>query len=335
MNPSQQNLRVQKWVAAISVLLLIIKFIAYYFTHSVSILTDALESIVNVVAGFIGLYSLYIAAQPRDVNHPYGHGKAEFLSAAVEGILIGIAGLVILYEAIHQLINPAPLKKIDIGLMLIAATAIINFGVGAFCVMKGKKNNSLALEASGKHLQTDTYSTIAVVAGLLIIQFTGLKWVDAFVAILLALFIIYTSYTITRKSIAGIMDEADAELLTNMIGVLNDSRSQNWVDLHNLRVIKYGSVLHVDAHLTVPWFFNVNEAHVEVDKLSDLIRNKYGNSLELFIHSDGCLQGPQCRICIKKDCPVRMHANEIKIEWTLQNIVKNKKHDAATTSLNL
>ena len=113
MKTANQNLKVQKWVAAISLLLLIIKFIAYYFTHSVSILTDALESIVNVAAGFIGLYSLYVAAKPRDRDHPYGHGKAEFLSAAIEGTMILIAGLIIIYKAIQQLIYPVELQKID------------------------------------------------------------------------------------------------------------------------------------------------------------------------------------------------------------------------------
>src|SRR6188474_1742745 len=125
-----QNLRVQKWVAAISLLLLIIKFIAYYLTHSVSILTDAMESIVNVAAGFIGLYSLYVAAKPRDRDHPYGHGKAEFLSAAIEGTMIMIAGAIIIYKAVVQLIYPVALHKIDVGIWLVAATALANFIVG-------------------------------------------------------------------------------------------------------------------------------------------------------------------------------------------------------------
>src|SRR5258706_16276936 len=153
-NKGQQNLQVQKWVAVISVLLLVIKLIAYYSTHSVSILTDALESIVNVIAGFIGLYSLYIAAKPRDRDHPYGHGKAEFISAAIEGTMIGSAGAIILYKAIQNLIRPVTLHKIDYGIILVAITAIVNFAVGYYCLRTGKKNNSAALIASGKHLQT-------------------------------------------------------------------------------------------------------------------------------------------------------------------------------------
>lgn len=327
ISPQAQNLKVQKWVALVSAVLLAVKFIAYFYTSSVAILTDAMESIVNVIAGLVGLYSLYIAAQPRDFNHPYGHGKAEFLSAAIEGILIGLAGIFILYEAIQKLIVPEGVKKIDVGIMLIAATAIINYAMGWVCVAYGRRNKSLALQASGRHLQTDTYSTLAVIMGLVLLHFTNLAWIDSAVAILLSLFILYTSYNITRQSIAGIMDEADEKLLTDMVALVNTHRRHNWVDLHNLRVIQFGSILHVDAHLTVPWYFTVKEAHTEVDILSDLIRNKYGQSLELFIHSDDCIAGPQCPICIKADCTVRKQAFDKKIEWTLENVVKNKKHN--------
>lgn len=323
----------QRWVAVVSIILLAVKFVAFYYTGSVAVLTDAMESIVNVIAGLIGLYSLYIAAQPRDLNHPYGHGKAEFLSAAVEGILIGLAGIFILYEAIEKLVHPTVVKKIDLGIILIASTALINYVLGFICVKKGRKNNSLALEASGKHLQTDTYSTLAVVAGLIAVQFTSLVWIDSVVALLLSIFIIYTSYHITRQSIAGIMDEADTSLLSKMVALINNARSDNWIDLHNLRVIKYGSILHVDAHLTLPWYFTVKQAHQEVDIFAELIREQYGASLELFIHSDGCIEGPQCAICEKPDCPVRKQPFSKKIEWTLENVLKNKRHNTQTTSL--
>ena len=326
MKTAQQNLRIQKWVAVVSVLLLTIKFIAYYTTHSLSILTDALESIVNVAAGFIGLYSLYVAAKPRDHNHPYGHGKAEFLSAAIEGTLIACAGAIILYKGIQNLINPVELHKIDYGIWLVAATAVVNFIVGYICLRTGRINNSMALMASGKHLQSDTWSTVGIIAGLVLLYFTGFKWIDSAVAILFSLLIMFTGYRIIRRSIAGIMDEADVKLLTRMVQVLNASRRENWIDLHNLRVIKYGSVLHVDCHLTVPWYLNVHEAHREIDALAQLIRKEFGESLELFVHSDGCLPF-QCKICNKADCSVRQHNFEKKMNWTLENISKNKKHE--------
>lgn len=325
LETQQQNFNLQKWVAVISLGLLIIKFSAYYLTHSVAILTDALESIVNVVAGFIGLYSLYIAAKPRDTNHPYGHGKAEFISAAVEGTLVLSAGAIIIYKAIQHLIYPVVINRIDKGMILVGITAIVNLSTGLIGISYGKKNQSLALVASGRHLLSDSYSTFGIIGGLLLIMLTKLLWIDGSIAIVFGIFIIYTGYKILRRSIAGIMDEADEELLTKMVAELNANRKQNWVDLHNLRVIKYGSILHIDCHVTVPWYLNVYEAHAEIEALASLITRKFGESPELFVHSDGCLY-TQCPICIKSDCPVRHHPFERKIEWTLETVLKDKKH---------
>jgi cation diffusion facilitator family transporter len=306
--------------------LLVTKVIAYYLTNSLAVLTDALESIVNVSAGFIGLYSLYISAKPRDADHPYGHGKAEFISAAIEGTMIGAAGAIILYKAVQHLINPVELKRIDYGILLVAATAVVNYIMGYFCLRTGRKNNSAALEASGRHLQTDTVSTVGIIAGLTLLYFTGYQWIDSAVAILFGTYIIIAGYRITRSSIAGIMDEADMKLLNRLVQVLNSNRRENWVDLHNLRVIKYGSVLHVDCHLTVPWYLNVHQAHGEIDALAQLIRREFGESLELFVHSDGCLPF-SCRICSKEECVERKNNFEQRVTWTLENISRNKKHE--------
>jgi len=154
---------------------------------------------------------------------------------------------------------------------------------------------------------------------------TGYRWLDGVVAILFAFFIIYTGYRIMRTSIAGIMDEADKELLLKMVRILDSNRRDNWIDLHNLRVIKYGGQLHVDCHLTVPWYLNVLEAHNEVDILRELIRKNFGDSLELFVHTDPCLDF-SCSICTRGDCPVRLRPFEKKFEWTLENIISDKKH---------
>lgn len=322
---SAGNLRLQRTIAIASAVLLVAKFWAYYLTHSVAILTDALESIVNVVAGFIGLYSLYVAAKPRDIDHPYGHGKAEFISAAVEGTMVLSAGVLIIYTAVRNLLSPVAIRELDTGMILVGGTAIVNWALGFISLQQGKRNNSLALIASGKHLQTDTYSTVAIIAGLLLITVTGYAWIDSAVAIAFGLYIIYTGYKILRVSLAGIMDEADMELLEKLVHVLEKNRHDNWVDLHNLRVIKYGNVLHVDCHLTVPWYLNVHQAHKEIDELGKLIRNNFGETLELFVHSDGCLYF-QCHICKKKDCPVRQHAFEAVIDWNLDNALQNEKH---------
>lgn len=325
MAAALQNIAVQRWVAISASLLLLVKVTAYFLTGSVAILTDALEGIVNVVAGFLGLYSLYLSAQPRDSNHPYGHGKVEFLSAGIEGSMIVLAGVYIIIEAVKNLFNPSPLLKLDMGMILIGVTAVINAAMGIWCLRTGTKNNSLALQASGKHLLSDTYTSAGILASLALIYTTGVIWIDSAVALILSAVILYTGYKIIRTALAGIMDEQDMELITRLAQVLNENRRENWVDLHNMRIIKYGNALHLDCHLTVPWYLNVHEAHREIDELALLVRNHFGDSLELFVHSDGCLDF-SCRLCNKKECPQRKHPFEKQVEWTVENMVRNKKH---------
>jgi cation diffusion facilitator family transporter len=305
--------------------LFLVKLGAWYLTGSLAILTDALESIVNVVAGGLGLYSLYVSARPKDVDHPYGHGKVEFLSAAVEGTLITVAGFFIIYKSVEGFFYPRHIEKLDYGILLMAGTAIVNYIAGNICVRTGKKNKSLPLIVGGKHLKTDTYSTVGIFIGLVLIYFTKQHWLDSAVACVFALIIIYTGYKILRTSVAGIMDEADLKLLNDLVALLNKNRKQNWIDVHNLRIIKYGSVLHCDCHLTVPWYLNVYEAHDEIEALAQLIKNELGEGAELFVHSDGC-QEFSCHICSKQNCLVRKHAFEKRILWTIKNISNDSKH---------
>ncbi len=327
MQAARQNFRIQLWISILSVVLFLTKIIAYQFTHSLSILTDALESIVNVIAGFIGLFSLYVVAKPRDLDHPYGHGKAEFVSAAVEGGLIVAAGIMIIYETVLNFLQHSDIQQLDTGLLLVAITAAINFIAGSVCIRIGKKNTSAALQASGKHLQVDTYTTLAIICGLAVMLVTKLYWLDKVIALLMSIIVIYNGYKIIRSSLAGIMDEADIELLESFIKELNQNRRENWIDLHNLRVIKYGSLLHIDCHFTVPWYLNVHEAHVEIDELAALIKKRFGDAIELFVHTDGCMPF-SCTICTKTDCTVRQQPFKKRLEWTLENIISNQKHQA-------
>ncbi len=331
MTTAKENLNFQKIIALVGVSLFAIKVVAWYLTNSVAILTDALESTINIVSGFVGLYSLYLSAQPRDRNHPYGHGKVEFVSAAIEGTLISVAGLLIVYEAVMNLRHPHEVGQLDYGIVLVSITAIVNYGIGYYAVRRGLNSNSLALVASGKHLQSDTYSTVGIVVGLVLLYVTKLPWLDSVVALVFAFVILYTGYQIIRGSLAGIMDEADEELLEKVVALLQRSRRENWVDLHNLRIIKYGGTLHLDCHLTVPWYLNVAEAHQEVIALEKLVRDNFGESVEMFVHVDPC-EAFSCRICGKTDCAVRQHEFQKRFEWTLENILSNQKHKVETDS---
>ena len=325
MSTALENYSIQKKITALIIVLFLIKLAAWYLTNSVAILTDALEYTINVISGLIGLYSLYLSAQPKDRNHPYGHGKIEFLSATVEGTLMIISSFIIIYEAINNLKHPHELGQLDYGIILVGFTGIINYIVGYFVVKNGKKNNSLALIATGKHMQSDTYATVGIVIGLALIYFFHYTWIDSVVAFIFAFIIIFSGYKILRSSIAGIMDAADDELLEKVVEVTEKNRRENWVDLHNLRIIKYGGTLHLDCHLTIPWYLNIHQGHEEVEALNNLIKTEFPDSIELFVHTDGCLDF-SCKICSKKDCSYRKAPFEKRIVWTVENIASDQKH---------
>jgi cation diffusion facilitator family transporter len=328
-------IRIQRYIAFLSVALFAGKMLAWYLTHSVTVLTDALEGIVNMAAGFLGLYSIILASRPRDTNHPYGHGKAEFLSSAVEGTLILVAGAVVIYEAIKHLVTPEPIERLDTGLLIVAAAGGINYLAGKFAEKKGEQHNSLILVSAGKHLQTDAYSTIAVIAGLGLIMVTRMKslgldaskwqWLDSVVGLFFAGIIIITGYKVLRRSVSGIMDEMDVNLLKKVIDLLQSKRLLQWVDLHNLRVIHYGNLMHVDAHMSLPWYYSVAQADAEIHKVEDLISAHFDSKVEVFIHIDAC-RPYQCKLCGLEDCAERGEAFRQQITWNVENVWTDKKH---------
>jgi cation diffusion facilitator family transporter len=322
---SASNIRMQRLLVFVSLALFIIKFIAWYITHSVAILTDALESTVNVAAGFIGLYSIHLSSKPKDKEHPYGHGKVEFLTSAIEGILISIAGFFIIYEAYTNIKHPHHLKQLDYGLILISISAIINYLVGYACVKKGRLQNSPVLIGSGSHLISDTYSTIGLIVGIGLVMITKINWIDSLAAFIFAIVIIYTGYKIIRKAIAGIMDESDEEVINQVVEVLNKNRRPNWIDVHNLRVIDYAGFYHIDCHLTVPYYYTVKEAHEVLDSVSDVLKNYFDERVEFFIHMDACIES-QCEICSINECSLRKFNFNQPIEWTSKLVLSNEKH---------
>ncbi|HOZ51948.1 MAG TPA: cation diffusion facilitator family transporter [Chitinophagaceae bacterium] len=324
-NSSSQTIRFQRVLVFVSVALFVIKMLAWILTGSVAILTDALESTVNVVAGFIGLYSIILSAKPKDKEHPYGHGKVEFISSAIEGILISIAGLVIIYEAIRNLWNPHELKQLSWGLILVAFSAIINFVVGHICVQKGRKENSPILIASGSHLKSDTYSSLGLIVGIVLLLVTGFHWIDSIAALVFACIIILTGYKIIRKSVSGMMDEIDTEIVKEIVTVLNKHRDTNWIDIHNMRVIDYAGFYHIDCHLTVPYYINIDEGHEILDSLTDMLKEHFKNKVEFFVHIDGCIQ-TQCSLCSIQPCLKRSASFSKQLIWTEEMILSNQKH---------
>lgn len=318
-------LKLQRRIAALSVLLFAVKLGAWALTHSVTVLSDALESIVNILAGFVGLYSVHLAAKPRDAEHPYGHGKVEAFSAGIEGTLIVIAGLLIVYGAVFHLLHPQPLQQLDVGAAILAVSGVLNWGMGRYAVAVGKKSRSLTVEAAGRHLQTDAWSTAALVVGLGLLILTKWWWLDGVIALAAAAFILRTGYLLLRRSVGVLMDETDTVLVREVIAVLQEHRAPQWIDLHNLRVIQAGNALHLDGHMTIPYYFDVRAAEVELHALEDLMRQHFGDRAELFVHIDGCMPY-QCSLCAVPDCPVRQEVLRARLEWTLENVWEDSKH---------
>ncbi len=300
------------------------KFGAYFLTASNFVLTDAAESIVNVLASSFAFFSIYLAAQPRDENHPYGHGKVEYFSVFIEGSLIGIAAITIIIKSVYGIFYPNHIHDLLTGAIIIGATGIINGSLGYYMIHKGKTLPSLTLEADGKHLLADMVTSIGLVIGLLLINFTKILWLDSALSILVALYILFSGYKLVRRSVSGLMDEADFGIVTEVVRVLNEKRRDAWIDIHNFRAQKYGNDLHIDCHLTLPNYFDLNQVHTEVSLVDKLINSEVTKT-ELFIHTDPCV--PQCcYYCSMPDCPIRSQPQTEKISWTMDKVIRNKKH---------
>lgn len=324
--PEQQKFSFQRNVAIVGVLLFIGKLIAWHLTNSDAVFSDAMESIVNIIAAFMGLYSLYLAAKPRDYDHPYGHGKVEFVTSGIEGALIIFAGIMIIVEATDSMLHGNQLQKLDWGILIIAATAVINYVMGYISLRKGIKENSLVLQSSGKHLQSDTITTGGVVLSLILVYFTGLNWIDTAVALFFGGYIIFVGYRIIRKALSGIMDEADLEMVDRLAKFLNETRKPEWIDVHNVKIQQHGSTLHLDGHMTLPWYFELRDAHEEMETMVKAIATNTERNVEFNVHMDDC-KSFSCEICQLTECPVRQHPFVKKIEWTAESISQPQKHN--------
>jgi len=319
----------QKYIVALSGMVLLVKFFAWSLTGSVAIFTDALESIVNVAAGIIGLYALYLSTRPRDFDHPYGHGRAEYISATVEGAMITIAGVLILMEAVRSILDPREIPHLEIGMMLIMVTVVANLVFGTMAVRRGSANRSQALAASGKHLQSDAYSSIGIISGLVILYILtsmgyDVLWIDGAIALIFGTIILLTGVSVVKGSLDGIMDKVDIQLLEQIATTLNDNRRDEWIDIHNLKIVKYGPAIHIDMHVTMPWYINVKEQREEVRRLISLIREEHDESAELSVSCDPCREF-SCPYCIKS-CEHRKAEFVELIKWDAVNLSRDEQH---------
>jgi cation diffusion facilitator family transporter len=302
-------------------LILLAKFLAYRMTGSTAILSDALESIVNVVAAVFALGSIAFASQPADRNHPYGHGKIEFVSAAFEGGLIAFAALVIVYEVIRALIHGVEVRALDYGLLVVAAAGLANLALGWYLVGRGRALRSVALEADGQHVIADCWTSGGIVVGLLLVRFTGLTWLDPIIAALVALNLMWAGFRVVRHAFAGLLDEEDTPLLARLLAVLGNYMGQGVIRVHHLRAISAGRFHHVDAHLVVPEFWSVDQAHELAESLAERVMADLGVEGELVFHTDPCHRA-YCSMCDLEDCLVRREPFRGRPPLTLEEAVQ-------------
>jgi cation diffusion facilitator family transporter len=288
----------------VAVLMLAAKYQAYRMTASTAVLSDALESIVNVVAAVFALGGLVFAGRPADRNHPYGHGKIEFFSAAFEGGLIAFASVVIVYEAVRILLAGSEVRQISTGVLIVLATGLVNLVLGWYLVRTGRRYNSLTLVADGKHVIADFWTSAGVVVGLLLVQLTGLAWLDPLVALLVALSLMWTGFKLVRHAAGGLLDEEDPILLSRVLNALQGYVGHGVIRVHHLRAIRSGRFHHVEAHLVVPEFWSVDKAHGVSEDVAARVIQDLGVEGEMVFHTDPCHR-IYCATCDLEDCPIR------------------------------
>ena len=313
----QQRLRITAGMISLLVGagLMAVKFYVFRLTGSSAVLSDALESIINVVASSFAIVSIVMSAIPPDEDHPYGHGKIEFFSAGFEGALIVLAALGIFRVGVEHLLAPRPLPQLDMGLLLMVAASVVNLLLGLGLVRVGRNTRSITLEADGRHVLTDVYTSVGVVAGLFLVRFTGWYWLDGLAACLVGFHILFVGAQLIRASFKGLMDAADPKVLRQITEVILAHRRPSWIDIHKLRAWNAGARIHVDLHLILPREIPLEEAHREADDLEQAILNEVPGAESVLVHMDPC-EVAQCPICGRTDCDHRARPFRRSSTWS-------------------
>ena len=301
------RMRAGRLALLIGILIFLAKFAAYTLTGSTAVFADAMESTINIVSAGMLILALSIAARPPDLSHPYGHGKVEFLSAGIEGAAIGFAALLILVQGIRELIEGPELHRLDIGLALLAVSAIANAALGLHLTRVGRRTSSDALVADGRHVLADVWTSVGVIGGLAVVWLTGWMWADPLIAIAVAVNVAWEGYRLLHDSMAGLMDEADESLIKSTTTLLEGARRAPWIDLHGLRSWRSGARRHIDLHLTVPCYFDVNQVHAIHDEVEAALFDEDHHGGDVVVHFDPCDES-ECHHCTMTDCPIRYRA---------------------------
>lgn len=265
----KKNLTRFAWLSiAAAIVTIVLKTVAYWLTDSVGLLSDALESVINLVAAMFALWMLSVAARPADEGHPYGHTKAEYFSGALEGSLIGMAALSIGWTAAERLLQPRAIENVSLGLVISAVASILNLIVGRILIREGRASRSVTLEADGHHLMTDVYTSAGVIVAVFAVSFTGWYILDPIIALLVAVNILWTGFKVVRQSTTGLMDAAvSPEDLARITGVLDGYRESHKIDYHALRTRQSGARAFATVHILVPDDWTVQRGHELIEQI--------------------------------------------------------------------
>jgi cation diffusion facilitator family transporter len=315
-----------------SLTLLLAKFGAYYLTDSKAVLSDAIESIINVVTGAFLMLSISVSSKPVDENHPYGHGKIESFSAGLEGGLIIIAAVIILIEAVPAFFYPQPPRNLGPGLYILGGAGIVNLAVGVYLMQAGRKYKSEALSADGRHLLTDFYTSAGVIIGLVLYRIIGFLWIDPLVACLVALNILIPGIKLFINSFKNLMNEADPELIERIVEGLNTIRKPGWLYPHKLRALRSGRYHHVDLHISLPHYWTLTQVHEAEQEITQALLDAIGEEGDIMIHVDPC-EPPYCPVCEVGDCSERISDFNASPNWSVKEVISARSKDNAESNV--
>ena len=313
--PVSRKLRLRVAILSIAAGLLILglKYAAYLVSRSTALKSDAIESVVNVVAAVFALGAILFADKPADREHPYGHGKIEHFSAAFEGGLISLAAVLIAWEAVdalyHQWMGQVALKDLGTGLVVNLVAGLLNGALGFFLLHMGRRLRSRALEADGHHVLSDFWTTLGLAIGLLAVKLTGLAWLDPLMALAVAVQLAFTGFKLVRSSSQALLDMEDPEVVARLVAAINAARPPEVLAIHEMRTLRAGRHTHVDIHVVIPEFYTIQRGHDLVEAFNTAVLEASGVEGEMHTHTDPC-QRAWCRRCPLPDCPVRQAPQE-------------------------
>jgi cation diffusion facilitator family transporter len=318
---AEQRRRLEMMALSVSVsaFLMALKFYCYWLTRSSAILSDALESIINVVASGFAMWSVFLASKPPDIEHPYGHGKIEFFSVGFEGALIVLAAGAIFWEALPKIAAPRPLPRLDLGLLILLGTGLINLWLAKTLIGAGERTRSAAMAADGRHILTDVYTTAGVLVGLILVRQTGWNFLDGAVACAVAANILFIGAKLVLESSSRLMHAYDPALLDRIAIIIEQNRKPEWVDIHHLRAWRSGRNIYIDFHLILPRDMSLEDSHREVMLVEQLLRTSLPETAEAMIHAEPCI-GAECRICSQEHCLIRVYGFSERPSWRSKDV---------------